>query len=702
MKPTRHVIVAGMTLTLAFGMTPATALAAEPSDSEVVGEADGTGFESSTEVLTSDTADGSAIATGMTPDGVAVELEAAPAPEDYDKEDYYSEEPTVAMARTLSMPLAASFVPVNVSDEMKYFSKWESHSNYDQGLSAGDGYHAMGYYQFDNRHGLGNFLISCYQYDPATYSMFSWVSGVNITGDLYDYNTGTLNAIGQRLNDSWHAAYAADPAGFSALQDSWAYQQYYLPAERYLQSIGIDISQRADCVKGLVWGMSNLFGTTGWKKFVGGVSDGYDWNGVYHYLKEGYYWPGAWNGDYARANAMSDREFVTTLCDYAIANIPVFYKGQPQYHQGWLNRYNDEKNICLSYIAQDEAQQADRLAYEANGGEGVMGATEGIVNNGVTVAQNAFVRAGYEFAGWNTAADGSGTAYAPGATYVLTSGDDVLYAQWSKVEEPEQPGVPGASDDAVIGGGSEGAGEGNVSSDGDEGNEGSNGNGASGDNGDSGSAGGNGGGSNLPNGDGSGDGNEEPSEGDQPSGDAGAAGDGSGDSAGGVTGGESNDAADSVPKPVPPSNGILGGNGATNDAPSGTPESDSSTGTAGGAEDSDAADGSEGSGNGAVNGGNDLGASNGGASDSGASEGSQAGSASGGSSSGESGKQVANAQNGGDQNEGASKAKSGGEEKETLLRTSDDSAGIVAALVAGFAMAFGVAAGTLRRILGRS
>lgn len=699
MKPTRHVIVAGMTLTLAFGMTPAAALAAEPSDSEIVGEADGAGFESSTEVLNGDASDGSAIATGMTPDGVTVELEAAPAPEDYDKEDYYSEEPTVAMARTFSMPLVASFVPVNVSDEMKYFSKWESHSNYDQGLSAGDGYHAMGYYQFDNRHGLGNFLISCYQYDPATYSMFAWVSGVNITGDLYDYNTGTLNAIGQRLNDSWHAAYAADPAGFSALQDSWAYQQYYLPAERYLQSIGIDISQRADCVKGLVWGMSNLFGTTGWKKFVGGVSDGYDWNGVYHYLEEGYYWPGAWNGDYARANAMSDREFVTTLCDYAIANIPVFYKGQPQYHQGWLNRYNDEKNICLSYIAQDEAQQADRLAYDANGGEGVMGATEGIVNNGVTVAQNTFVRDGYEFAGWNTAADGSGTAYAPGATYVLTSGDDVLYAQWTKVEEPEQPGVPGGSDDAVVGGGSEGAGEGNVPSDGDEG---SNDNGANGDNGDSGNAGGNGGGSNLPNGDGSGDGNEEPSEGDQPSGDAGTVGDGSSDSVGGVTGGESNDAADSAPKPVPPSNGALDGNGATNDVPSGTPESDSSTGAAGDAEDSDAADGTEGSGDGAANGGNDLGASNGGASGSGASEGSQAGSASDGSSSGESGKQVANAQNGGDQNEGASKAKSGGEEKETLLRTNDDSAGIVAMLVAGFALAFGVAAGTLRRILGRS
>lgn len=46
---------------------------------------------------------------------------------------------------------------------------------------------------------------------------------------------------------------------------------------------------------------------------------------------------------------------------------------------------------------------------------------------------------GYEFAGWNTAADGSGTAYAPGDPYTLTDADDVLYVQWKKVEEPTKP-----------------------------------------------------------------------------------------------------------------------------------------------------------------------------------------------------------------------------------------------------------------------
>ena len=37
---------------------------------------------------------------------------------------------------------------------------------------------------------------------------------------------------------------------------------------------------------------------------------------------------------------------------------------------------------------------------------------------------------GYTFVGWNTAADGSGTEYAAGATYVF-SGNQTLYAQWS-------------------------------------------------------------------------------------------------------------------------------------------------------------------------------------------------------------------------------------------------------------------------------
>lgn len=173
--------------------------------------------------------------------------------------------------------------------------------------------------------------------------------------------------MGTSLNNAWKAAYAADSYEFSRLQDDWAYTSYYLPAERYLASRGIDISDRSDAVKGLCWGLSNLFGQSGWRKFVGGVSDGYDWNGVYHYLSEGYQWPGCGLSD-----DMTDREFVTTLCNYVVDNVAVFYKAQPQYHQGWQNRYKKEINQCLAIID----RTGDTHANSESNDEGVSGGGE--------------------------------------------------------------------------------------------------------------------------------------------------------------------------------------------------------------------------------------------------------------------------------------------------------------------------------------
>ena len=52
----------------------------------------------------------------------------------------------------------------------------------------------------------------------------------------------------------------------------------------------------------------------------------------------------------------------------------------------------------------------------------------------IGVDANGFVRENYIFLGWNTAADGSGTAYAPGDGISLTAEDNTrtLYAQWSE------------------------------------------------------------------------------------------------------------------------------------------------------------------------------------------------------------------------------------------------------------------------------
>jgi uncharacterized repeat protein (TIGR02543 family) len=53
----------------------------------------------------------------------------------------------------------------------------------------------------------------------------------------------------------------------------------------------------------------------------------------------------------------------------------------------------------------------------------------------VTVAGNtgSLAKTGYAFVSWNTAADGGGTAYLPGATFAMGSSSVTLYAQWEKL-----------------------------------------------------------------------------------------------------------------------------------------------------------------------------------------------------------------------------------------------------------------------------
>ena len=72
-----------------------------------------------------------------------------------------------------------------------------------------------------------------------------------------------------------------------------------------------------------------------------------------------------------------------------------------------------------------------KLTYDANGGEGTINPAIGAAGESVNVAENGFTRDDYTFTGWNTKADGTGTAYEPGASFTLTE-DTVLYAQWSK------------------------------------------------------------------------------------------------------------------------------------------------------------------------------------------------------------------------------------------------------------------------------
>lgn len=289
MQPKHSAIVAGLTLALSFGAVaaPATAIAEEPTP------------------------------------GVASDAT------DIDK-GLYTQQSLSGVLRSVQ---GVSFV--NVTDEMKYFTKYESHGNYNQGFSYGDGYNALGYYQFDRRWSLVPFMKQVYNYDSAKYGMLK--AAIDRGGEISNgsnpmYANGQLTELGRIAQDAFLGAYNTDPAEFSALQDAYAYNSYYAVTESWLKNaLGIDISGRADCVKGMVWSITNMCGT-------GGCQDFFRWANL--------------------SNDMTDREFVTALSNSVVENVARKYSSQPQYHEGWKNRYKNELKDCLVYIAEDEAAAA--------------------------------------------------------------------------------------------------------------------------------------------------------------------------------------------------------------------------------------------------------------------------------------------------------------------------------------------------------
>ena len=289
MQPKHSAIVAGLTLALSFGAVsaPAPAAAEEPTP------------------------------------GIASDAT------DIDK-GLYTQQSFSGVLRSVQ---GVSFV--NVTPEMKYFTKYESHGNYNQGFSYGDGYNALGYYQFDRRWSLIPFMKQVYNYDSAKYGMLKDAidrgSEISNAGNAM-YENGQLTELGRIAQEAFQGAYNTDPAEFSALQDAYAYNSYYAVTEAWLKSgLGIDISDRADCVKGMVWSITNMCGT-------GGCRDFFRWANL--------------------SNDMTDREFVTALSNSVVNNVATKFSSQPQYHEGWKNRYRNELKDCLVYIAEDEAAAA--------------------------------------------------------------------------------------------------------------------------------------------------------------------------------------------------------------------------------------------------------------------------------------------------------------------------------------------------------
>ncbi len=92
-----------------------------------------------------------------------------------------------------------------------------------------------------------------------------------------------------------------------------------------------------------------------------------------------------------------------------------------------------------------------KIAFSPNGGSGTMSTISTTYDTAVTLTANAFTRTGYTFTGWNTAANGKGTAYAnrasvknlsTGGTTSDSATTVTLYAQWKANPTPTPTAKP--------------------------------------------------------------------------------------------------------------------------------------------------------------------------------------------------------------------------------------------------------------------
>lgn len=99
---------------------------------------------------------------------------------------------------------------------------------------------------------------------------------------------------------------------------------------------------------------------------------------------------------------------------------------------GTGTHYDDGATVSFTEdtILYAQWTQKPVVTFSANGGDGSMSPQTVEPNAATTLIANAFTRADYDFTGWNTAADGTGTAYADQAEVTL-SGNCTLYAQWT-------------------------------------------------------------------------------------------------------------------------------------------------------------------------------------------------------------------------------------------------------------------------------
>ena len=128
--------------------------------------------------------------------------------------------------------------------------------------------------------------------------------------------------------------------------------------------------------------------------------------------------------------ALTENAFTRTGYAFSGWNTAADGKGTPYADKESVSNLVESGNVTL--YAQ-WTPNGYTVVFDKNNGTGEMSDQEFTYDAEQALTENAFTRTGYAFAGWNTAADGSGTSYADKVpvTNLATTGSVTLYAQWT-------------------------------------------------------------------------------------------------------------------------------------------------------------------------------------------------------------------------------------------------------------------------------
>lgn len=160
--------------------------------------------------------------------------------------------------------------------------------------------------------------------------------------------------------------------------------------------------------------------------------------------------PNTWNGQMPSTPASVSVAYNTAAADSSGWQSGDTSKIRGYRFLGWYAGPQDDSGLYdwntlltgnVTVYAHWQRLQAN-VVYDANGGTGSHGPTTGWQYSDVTVPSDtskSFKRDGYVFLGWDTQADGNGTAYKDGSQVPLQDKDITLHAQWQPVFEQFTP-----------------------------------------------------------------------------------------------------------------------------------------------------------------------------------------------------------------------------------------------------------------------